>query len=120
MPKVIFRPNPTPPPFVPPEPVLPKLVKIYVDQIPFSYNDQIETTAYTENIENYSTIRWYKGLSTTPEMLIFEFDEEFINTGTYAAFNSLKSLELNDKCICEINYLDFSHEIVQCQIFKLQ
>lgn len=42
MPKIIFRPNPTPPPYVPPQPVLATKVDIYVNPIPFMIEDVVQ------------------------------------------------------------------------------
>lgn len=57
MPKIMFRPNPTPPPFVPPGPSYDKEVHFIVRPYPYEYGDSVDVTFEMFNLPNHHT--WY-------------------------------------------------------------
>lgn len=57
MPKIMFRPNPTPPPFVPPEPSYDTEVHFIVRPFPYENGDPVNLTFEMFNLPNHHT--WY-------------------------------------------------------------
>ncbi|MEE1145390.1 MAG: hypothetical protein UHS32_01285 [Bacteroidaceae bacterium] len=57
MPKILFRPAPTPPPFVPPVPSYDTEVHFIVEPYPYEYGESVDVTFEMFNLPNHHT--WY-------------------------------------------------------------
>lgn len=55
MPKIMFRPNPVPPPFVPPTPSYDTEVHFIVDPFPYENGETVDTTFEMFNLPNHHT-----------------------------------------------------------------
>ena len=60
MPKIMYRPNPVPPPFVPPVPSYDTKVHFIVDPYPYENGDSVDSTFEMFNLPNHYT--WEIGM----------------------------------------------------------
>jgi hypothetical protein len=106
MPKIIFRPNPTPPPFVPPTPGYATQLDFYVKPIPYESYETIEILIPNVAMPEYDLfVLQQKTIDETSFEQIFDSSSEGFNFGSpfYSQFEKDYDGNAGYRAVWELN-----------------
>lgn len=108
MPKIIFRPNPTPPPFVPPVPPVSQLIKIFIKQASWQESEEVQIKPTAINLDNVSLAIVFKTIPSSEPIEIIEIDQEGFEQGVYYNDTMYNAGSISDDFIAIVTFNDSS------------
>ena len=119
MPKIIFRPAPTPPPFVPPTPPITELVKIYIKQESWQQSEEVQIKPTAINLENIYSAMILKTNPSSGPIEITQIDQESFEEGVFYIDTMRNAGSISDEFIAEVTFTD-STTVTVPAMFQLE
>lgn len=108
MPKIMYRPNPVPPPFVPPVPPVSQLIKIFIKQASWQRDEEMQIKPTAINLDNVSLAIVYKTVPSSEPIEIIEIDQESFNEGVYYFETMFNAGSISDDFFAQVTFNDSS------------